>query len=55
MPPKLSSADVSNLDKWIESLIQCKPLAENEVKILCDKVIFYYLFFLFSQKYQEKN
>lgn len=39
MPPKLSNSDLGNFDKYIETLWQCKPLAENDVKILCDKVI----------------
>ncbi|EAR82035.1 serine/threonine protein phosphatase 2A (macronuclear) [Tetrahymena thermophila SB210] len=38
MPPKLTSSDLGNFDKYIEQLWQCKPLAENDVKILCDKV-----------------
>jgi len=38
MPPKLTSADLGNFDKYIEILWQCKPLPENDVKILCDKV-----------------
>lgn len=27
----------SDLDGWIEKLYQCKPLTENEVKLLCEK------------------
>ncbi|KXS13692.1 serine/threonine-protein phosphatase 2A catalytic subunit beta isoform [Gonapodya prolifera JEL478] len=30
-------ADIASLDAWIETLMQCKPLAENDVKKLCDK------------------
>lgn len=26
------------LDQWIEQLMDCKQLAENNVKTLCDKV-----------------
>lgn len=26
------------LDNWIEQLMECKQLAENSVKTLCDKV-----------------
>ena len=26
------------LDGWVAQLMQCKPLGENEVKKLCDKV-----------------
>lgn len=43
VPPNLSPANVepvsiSNLDAWIESLMQCKQLAESDVQRLCDKV-----------------
>ena len=31
-------SDFSNLDKQIEQLMNCKPLLEQEVKSLCDKV-----------------
>lgn len=27
-----------DVDGWIAQLMQCKPLSENEVKKLCDKV-----------------
>ena len=30
--------DVRDLDSWVESLMQCKQLSENDVKRLCDKV-----------------
>jgi hypothetical protein len=30
--------DVSGLDKQIETLMDCKPLSETEVKQLCEKV-----------------
>jgi hypothetical protein len=30
--------DKFDLDKFISTLMECKPLAENEVKFLCDKV-----------------
>jgi len=26
------------LDQWIEQLMECKQLAENQVKALCEKV-----------------
>ncbi len=43
MPAKsLTSSDVSNIDKWIETLLDCKPLSEHEVKLLCEKVNFIY-------------
>lgn len=38
MPPRLTSGDISNLDKQIEHLMECKPLSETEVKVLCEKV-----------------
>lgn len=34
----LSSSDIGNLDKYIEQLMECKPLGEAEVKALCEKV-----------------
>jgi serine/threonine-protein phosphatase 2A catalytic subunit len=34
----ISSTDIGNLDKYIEQLMDCKPLAEAEVKSLCEKV-----------------
>ena len=33
--------DVSGLDKQIETLMDCKPLSETEVKQLCEKVSFF--------------
>ena len=36
---KLSKTEISDLDKWIEQLKECKPLEECQVKILCEKVI----------------
>ena len=38
---KLSSNDVTNLDRQIEHLYECKPLPENEVKALCEKVEYF--------------
>jgi len=29
------------LDQWIEQLMECKQLAENQVKALCEKVSMY--------------
>ena len=26
------------LDQWVEQLMECKQLAENQVKTLCEKV-----------------
>jgi len=37
---KLSKNEISDLNKWIEQLKECKPLEECQVKILCEKVIF---------------
>lgn len=41
-PPKLSPttepAPIPTLDGWIESLMNCKQLAENDVQRLCDRV-----------------
>eukprot|EP01016_Furgasonia_blochmanni_P055344 TRINITY_DN9238_c0_g1_i2.p1 TRINITY_DN9238_c0_g1~~TRINITY_DN9238_c0_g1_i2.p1 ORF type:complete len:313 (+),score=46.94 TRINITY_DN9238_c0_g1_i2:228-1166(+) len=37
MTDKLSPNEISNLDRQIEQLLQCKPLSEAEVKALCDK------------------
>ena len=44
MPPKLTTSDVSNLDKMIETLMECKPLSEQEVKSLCEKVHYFLIF-----------
>lgn len=30
--------EISNLDSSIEVLLSCKPLAESQIKLLCDKV-----------------
>lgn len=38
MPPRLNTSEVGNIDKQIEQLMQCKPLSEIEVKLLCEKV-----------------
>lgn len=35
---ELSGADIHVLDKQIETLMECKPLSENEVKQLCERV-----------------
>lgn len=31
-------ATIPTLDGWIESLMKCKQLAENDVRRLCEKV-----------------
>jgi hypothetical protein len=30
--------DHTDVDRWIEQLLQCKPLSEKEVEALCEKV-----------------
>ena len=46
MPPKaMTTSDVSNIDKWIECLMECKPLNEIEIKLLCEKVKINFLIF----------
>lgn len=35
---ELNLDEISVLDKQIETLLECKPLSENEVKRLCDRV-----------------
>ena len=40
----LNMADIGGLDKQIEILMECKPLAETEVKALCEKVFNIYFF-----------
>ena len=30
---------MSDLDKWIEQLKLCQPLAERDVKVLCQKAL----------------
>lgn len=36
----LNMGEIGNLDRQIETLMECKPLPENEVKALCDRVSF---------------
>ena len=31
-------ASLKELDQWIEQLMQCQQLQENQVKTLCEKV-----------------
>ncbi len=35
---ELSMADIPGLDKQLVQLMECHPLAENDVKALCEKV-----------------
>lgn len=37
-PVYLLDDSVHDLDKWIEKLTNCKPLTENEIKLLCEMV-----------------
>ena len=37
-PVQTEPASISTLDGWIENLMKCKQLAENDVQRLCDKV-----------------
>ncbi len=30
---------MSDLDRWIEQLKRCEPLAEKDVKVLCEKAL----------------
>lgn len=41
---------VGMLDAWIENLINCKPLAEEDVRQLCNKVKFSYSVYQHSTK-----
>lgn len=34
----LNLNDIASLDKQIETLMECKPLPETEVKQLCERV-----------------
>lgn len=38
--------DFQNLDRQIENLMKCKPLPENDVKMLTDKVEIFYKTFI---------
>jgi serine/threonine-protein phosphatase 2A catalytic subunit len=39
-PPLTEPASIPTLDGWIESLMNCKQLAESDVQRLCDKVCY---------------
>ena len=43
----IGSNEANNLDQQIDSLMQCKPLKECEIKVICEKVI--------SSKLKEKS
>ncbi len=36
----MTTIETVELDRWVESLAQCKQLTEAEVKTLCEKVAF---------------
>lgn len=38
LPPLSEQAAIPTLDGWIENLMNCKQLAENDVTRLCDRV-----------------
>ena len=40
----MSFADVSEVEKWTQTLMECKQLSEAEVKKLCEKVIYNIIF-----------
>jgi len=33
----LKMGEIMNLDRQIETLMECKPLSENEVRALCER------------------
>jgi len=35
------------LDAWIDRLYACKPLTEIELRLLCEKVLLYFIFILY--------
>ena len=39
LSPTSEPASIPTLDGWIENLMNCKQLAENDVQRLCDRVI----------------
>lgn len=38
MPGELTSQSLSQLDAWIETLSQCRPLSEDNIETLCNMV-----------------
>ena len=38
--PGATMSDPTTLDRWIQELMDCKPLTESEVESLCEKVRF---------------
>ena len=51
---KLTKTEISDLDKWIEQIKECKPLEECQVKILCEKVI-HKINIIFSKSLGQRN
>lgn len=48
LSPITDPGSIPTLDGWIESLMTCKQLAEDDVRRLCDRVGFlFFFFFLF--------
>lgn len=45
--------EIGEIDAWIQSLQQCKQLPENDVKRLCDKVLFSEIFDKAFSSYSE--
>ena len=39
----LNNNEIPALDKQIETLMECKPLAETEVRALCERVSLFYV------------
>ena len=44
LSPATEPASIPTLDGWIESLMNCKQLAESDVQRLCDRVGDTYLY-----------
>lgn len=53
-PPKIDPVtdlqSVRTLDRWIETLMNCKQLSEDDVKRLCEQVDLSYLVYTISTK-----
>lgn len=47
LSPITDPGSIPTLDGWIESLMTCKQLAEDDVRRLCDRVGFLFFFFSF--------
>ena len=39
----LSTSEIKELDRQIEQLMECKPLPENEVKKICERVFLMFI------------